>query len=190
MSCRKIRLRIFNIITAIIVLASLSFFTSWILDRFQSYYSIRRGRDGRVTRGRSLASFTQFSDPKTVENKKFSRLDNSGTRAPLNILALGGSQTWGARLNNRHDAYPWLIGQPFPDHVDNLATRATGADYPSVCLESMIPRNHVIEGQPVYDLVSVVILAHQTLHYQRQNQLPCCICPLSIDYCRVCYEWY
>jgi hypothetical protein len=185
-SCRKIRLRI--LITAVSSLASLSFFTSWILDQFQSYYSIRKGRDGRVARGRSLASFSQFSDPKTVENKKFSRVDDSGARPPLNILALGGSQTWGARLKNRYDAYPWLIGQPFPDHVDNLATRATGADYPSVCLESMIPRNHAAEGQPVYDLVSGVILAHQTLTLSRSEPTP--ICPLSIDYCRICYEWY
>ncbi len=76
---------------------------------------------------------------------------------PPNIVAFGGSQTWGAKLQNRFDAYPWLIGQSFPDHVDNLATRATGADYPSVCLETMIPRNHA-GGQPVYDLVSSVVV--------------------------------
>jgi len=58
---------------------------------------------------------------------------------PMNILAFGGSVTWGATLENRYDAYPWLIGTPYVDHVDNMAMRATGADYPSLCLESIIP---------------------------------------------------
>jgi CheY-like chemotaxis protein len=58
---------------------------------------------------------------------------------PINVLAFGGSVTWGATLENRHDAYPWLIGTPYVDHVDNMAMRATGADYPSLCLESIIP---------------------------------------------------
>jgi hypothetical protein len=191
---RKLRFRIFITSTALIVFATLLIFTHWILDRSDRNSS-------RITRSRTLVSFSLFSDPKTVENKNFLRQDDSGAgaRPPLNILALGGSQTWGARLQNRYDAYPWLIGQPFPDHVDNLATRATGADYPSVCLESMIPRNH-IEGQPVYDLVSLVV-------YQVQNQPPSFtlkrhmlhISPylysvlsltISIDNGRIRYEWY
>ncbi len=156
-SSRKLQFRSFITFTALIVLATLLCITYWILDQYQSYDSIRSDRNSsRITRSRTLISFSPFADPKTVENKNSLRPDDSGAgaRPPLNILALGGSQTWGARLQNRYDAYPWLIGQPSPDHVDNLATRATGADYPSVCLESMIPRNHHIEGQPVYDLVS------------------------------------
>jgi hypothetical protein len=58
---------------------------------------------------------------------------------PINILAFGGSVTWGAMLEDRHLAYPWMLGTPYVDHVDNMAMRATGADYPSLCLESIIP---------------------------------------------------
>jgi hypothetical protein len=58
---------------------------------------------------------------------------------PINILAFGGSVTWGATLEDRHLAYPWMLGTPYVDHVDNMAMRATGADYPSLCLESIIP---------------------------------------------------
>jgi hypothetical protein len=57
----------------------------------------------------------------------------------LIILSLGSSHTWGAGLEDRrHQAYPFLLGEP-GGHVVNLAMRATGADYPSVCLQSMIP---------------------------------------------------
>lgn len=85
-----------------------------------------------------------FFDPKTVEIK------NYNYERPIQILALGGSVTWGATLSNRYDAYPWLLGkaynrnqQPSDEdyyklYVDNLAMRATGADYPSLCLESIV----------------------------------------------------
>lgn len=68
---------------------------------------------------------------------------------PINILSFGGSVTWGATLEDRHGAYPWLIGTPYIDHVDNMAMRATGADYPSICLESIIPDS----GTKNYDVI-------------------------------------
>ena len=60
---------------------------------------------------------------------------------PLHILAFGASVTWGASLDDRFQAFPWLLvgGGPNIDYVDNLSMRASGADYPSLCLESMIP---------------------------------------------------
>lgn len=70
---------------------------------------------------------------------------------PLNILTMGGSITWGATLDDRTKAFPSLLGNPFHQHVDNMAMRATGADYPSLCLESMIPRQD--ESRASYDLI-------------------------------------
>jgi hypothetical protein len=59
---------------------------------------------------------------------------------PINILAFGGSVTWGSTLDDRNQAFPSLMGAPHHvDHVDNMAMRATGADYPSLCLQSIIP---------------------------------------------------
>ena len=84
-------------------------------------------------------------DPKTIEIKEYNY------ERPIQILALGGSVTWGATLPNRYDAYPWLLGKAFNSnlptlgnavdfkaYVDNKAMRATGADYPSICLESIV----------------------------------------------------
>ena len=69
---------------------------------------------------------------------------------PINILALGGSNTWGAEIRDRMDAYPFLIGAPFTSgNVDNMAMRATGADYPSVCLETIVPDS----GTKNYDVI-------------------------------------
>jgi hypothetical protein len=61
----------------------------------------------------------------------------------LIILSLGSSHTWGAGLEDRRkQSYPFLLGEP-GGHVVNLALRATGADYPSVCLQSMIPDSNI-----------------------------------------------
>lgn len=93
-----------------------------------------------------LGFYSKFPiDPKTVEIKEY-KYDR-----PIQILALGGSVTWGATLANRYDAYPWLLGKAFNNnlltldnsadftaYVDNKAMRATGADYPSICLESIV----------------------------------------------------
>ncbi len=48
------------------------------------------------------------------------------TNRRLNILSLGGSVTWGARLSNRDDAYPFRLKSDYNHNVQNLAIRATG----------------------------------------------------------------
>jgi hypothetical protein len=57
-----------------------------------------------------------------------------------NILTLGGSTTWGSKLDSRFSAYPYLIptllGPTWRSY--NLAVRATDASYASQCIESMI----------------------------------------------------
>ena len=57
-----------------------------------------------------------------------------------NILALGGSTTWGSKLESRDFAYPSLIPQLLGPtwRAYNLAVRATDASYASQCIESMI----------------------------------------------------
>jgi hypothetical protein len=84
-------------------------------------------------------------DPKLYESPWTHPLQASKMPRPIRILAFGGSVTWGATLENRHtQAYPWLLGGDLSvDYVDNEAMRATGADYPSLCLESII---HGAEG--------------------------------------------
>ena len=56
------------------------------------------------------------------------------------ILTLGGSTTWGSKLESRFSAYPYLIPQILGPtwRSYNLAVRATDASYASQCIESMI----------------------------------------------------
>jgi hypothetical protein len=94
----------------------------------------------------------EISDPKTVDLKPVE--GPAQGPAPLSILSLGGSVTWGATLEDRMKAYPWMVGNAFGGaHVDNLAFRATGADFPSLCIESLIEEAGSAERS--YDLVSV-----------------------------------
>jgi hypothetical protein len=98
--------------------------------------------------GRDLTNIESLSDPKTVLQKPENQqravgdwrypLNPATLQRPISILSFGNSQTWGAGLDDRHQAYPWMLGEP-DGTVDNVAIRATGADYPSVCLQSMIP---------------------------------------------------
>jgi hypothetical protein len=79
----------------------------------------------------------------------------SGTSTPalINILTLGGSVTWGATLEDRFKAYPWMVGNALGGaHVDNMAMRATGADFPSLCIESLVEEAGSADRS--YDLVS------------------------------------
>jgi lysophospholipase L1-like esterase len=95
---------------------------------------------------------TDITDPKSVEMKEQQEQaqaqqadQTQTTKSELSVLALGGSVTWGSTLGDRLKAYPWVIGDMLVDfdeqldvHVDNLAMRATGADFPSLCIESLI----------------------------------------------------
>jgi len=91
------------------------------------------------------ASFTRESMP----------ADAAGNSRPLNILSFGGSVTWGATVSNRFEqAYPKLIGAPNFDHVDNFSIRATGSEYPSLCLESILSEAQIPPDQS-YDIIFV-----------------------------------
>jgi hypothetical protein len=99
-------------------------------------------------------SSTPASQTKALEPLPSSAKNIAEGPAPLSILSLGGSVTWGATLEDRMKAYPWMVGNSLGGaHVDNLAYRATGADFPSLCVESLIDEEGSAERS--YDLVSV-----------------------------------
>jgi len=60
----------------------------------------------------------------------------------LRYLAFGASKTWGSGLENRFDAYPYLLSSK----ATNLALRATGPNYPSICTQTMV-------GDEKYDVI-------------------------------------
>ena len=64
-------------------------------------------------------------------------------RRTLRIAAFGSSQMWGAGLENRYDAFPYLIS----NEVDNYAMFSSGPNYPSVCTET------IVGDKNVYDVI-------------------------------------
>ena len=67
----------------------------------------------------------------------------------LRILAFGASRTWGAKLPDPStQAYPALLSR---DAV-NLAIRATGPDYPSLCLYTMMEQHQHEQQQTALGL--------------------------------------
>lgn len=62
---------------------------------------------------------------------------------PLRIAVFGSSQSWGAILKDRFDAYPYRISP----RVDNFAYFSSGPNYPAVCTQS------IIGDKAVYDLI-------------------------------------
>lgn len=79
------------------------------------------------------------------------RLKESNKKKSLNILTLGGSTTWGARLPKRTQAYPNVLGQLGGHTVVNKAIRATDAQYPSLCIRSMLEEKD--EENLEYDVI-------------------------------------
>jgi len=66
-----------------------------------------------------------------------SHINQQHGQQPIKILSLGGSITWGSKLDSRTHAYPHVITKS-DNVVCNLAVRATGSDYASHCIQSMI----------------------------------------------------
>jgi len=64
-------------------------------------------------------------------------------RGTLRIAAFGSSNMWGAGLDNRFDALPYLLS----NEVDNYALFAAGPNYPSVCTQS------IVGNDDVYDVI-------------------------------------
>ncbi|KAI2491924.1 hypothetical protein MHU86_22633 [Fragilaria crotonensis] len=85
-------------------------------------------------------SLTQSVDKNRNHHLEAQRLQKLLYSRNKNILTLGGSTTWGSKLDSRSSAYPYLIptllGPTWRSY--NLAVRATDASYASQCIESMI----------------------------------------------------
>lgn len=60
-------------------------------------------------------------------------LDGKNLAKPR-VAAFGSSMTWGAGLEDRYDAYPYLVSRD----VNNYAMFSGGPNYPAVCTQSII----------------------------------------------------
>jgi len=64
-------------------------------------------------------------------------------RGTLRVAAFGSSNMWGAGLENRFDALPYLVS----NEVDNYAMFSAGPNYPSVCTQT------IVGDDDVYDVI-------------------------------------
>mmetsp|Transcript_28085 Transcript_28085/g.41373 ORF Transcript_28085/g.41373 Transcript_28085/m.41373 type:complete len:433 (-) Transcript_28085:77-1375(-) len=74
-------------------------------------------------------------------NSEHRSLLNNGD--PLRIAVFGSSNSWGAQLGDRFDAYPYKLSPT----VDNYAYFSSGPNYPAVCLQSLLG------DSSIYDLI-------------------------------------
>ena len=81
------------------------------------------------------------------------------TTTTRHILALGGSTTWGSKLSDRHQAYPYrlatLLGPEWK--TINMAVRASDATYASQCIETMF-RTHPEATTTSLGTVDVILM--------------------------------
>jgi hypothetical protein len=124
-----------------------------------------------------------YDDPKDVVEKEeriqllwsYPMIESNLPR-PINILALGGDATWGSMLQDRStEAYPWLIGFPNVNHVDNLALPVEmGAYYHAMCLQSLIPDFPLEKNYDVIllDFISSELEGFSWLLYRLRERYP------------------
>eukprot|EP01083_Nonionella_stella_P048732 130112_1 len=75
-------------------------------------------------------------------------VENENPNKKLRILTLGGYVTWGAGIDERTNAYPFLLAEDHDHIVTNVAIRATGSDYPAQCISSMLRKKEAEESSP------------------------------------------
>eukprot|EP00957_Ditylum_brightwellii_P146371 11144535-Ditylum_brightwellii.AAC.1 len=96
----------------------------------------------------AAAEFNQQEPPIEGEAVKSTRSTDG-----LRFLTLGSSVTWGAGMEVRYFAYPYLLTDD-RSKVTNLAVRAAGPKYPSVCIQSMVSEAaRVPGGSEEYDVI-------------------------------------
>jgi len=107
---------------------------------------------------KSLDNQDQHRNENTSHVSEMPVVTNNENQRQLRVLSLGGSITWGSRLESRNEAYPYQI-RPH-SFVTNISVRASGSDYPALCLQSMIEDDlqkqgvQEIEGW-VFDVVTI-----------------------------------
>lgn len=137
----------------------------WLLLVIQAVS--KSNKAAKSVRRRDLEALKDLSDPRSVELKSTENLraipfegKNPEHTRPLRILAVGTSFTWAHGIPDRKQAYPYQI-TTHPEFVDNIALPATGADYPAICIESMIPKTE--DGRErIYDMIILEFSENQT----------------------------
>lgn len=113
-----------------------------------SYY----GQNGALGKGESR---NQPQQQEEIENQQHQSIDTvsiSNTNndvSELRYVVFGTSVSWGSGLEDRNNSFPYLLSP----NVKNLALRACGPNYPSVCTQSMVG------NEDIYD---VVVLEYMT----------------------------
>lgn len=92
---------------------------------------------------------------KETENNddNLNMMSKVGTDRVHNILTLGGSNTWGSKLEERRDAFPHVLNYLKQHKVTNRAIEASGSFYPSICIESFLKNSDDNNDDTEYDVI-------------------------------------
>ena len=78
-----------------------------------------------------------YKFPNQYNNGSYRATDSKVSKSrSIRILSLGGSITYGSKLESRQKSYPYGIFKEAI--VANIAMRATGPEYSSKCIQSMV----------------------------------------------------
>lgn len=118
-----------------------------ISDRSAAYgYPITPKQVKSYAKGLAIYFFVIFCIGAFIEIRRGGHDNRNAFSASLienetrqyNILTLGGSVTWGAKLDSASDAYPRMIKHLGHHVITNKAIQATSSFYPSICIESLM----------------------------------------------------
>ena len=88
-------------------------------------------------------SLSILNDPKSIISKLplSPMMKKQYNQDGLRYLIFGSSISWGAAIPNRFDSYPYLLSKD----ATNLALRANGPNFPSVCTQTMVGDTNVYD---------------------------------------------
>ena len=115
---------------------------------------------------KKISFFDQkYNSSSTIKHDDEATINTNTTtrRRQLNILALGGSKTYGSGVLDS-ETYVHQLGKLLNATSDNLGIPASGSEYPSSCIQSML-RDYHHHGTTVNDediMYDVVILEFST----------------------------
>lgn len=94
-------------------------------------------------------------------------------RRQLNILALGGSKTYGSGVLDS-ETYVYQLGKLLNATANNLGIPASGSEYPSSCIQSILRDNHhydttINDQDIIYDVVVLEFSTNDSLDNLRDS---------------------
>jgi len=113
-----------------------------------------------------------FVDQKYNRTDEYDEATDSTTQRQLSILALGGSKTYGSGVLDS-ETYVHQLGKLLNATSDNLGIPASGSEYPSSCIQSMLRDYHystTVNDEDIrYDVIVLEFSTNDSLDNLRDS---------------------